>query len=466
MRTIVQRRALGFIGAIALGGALTLGLPAPDAQAWSLEEAAKPYAGTAIRGICDGYAPCLAYIELKKEFEAVTGITVNLEVADLQAIQTQFLTEQVTGSNYFDFVEVISFSSGVFPSQGFVHPLSDFTSNEALRDPAVDVTADLIPDVVNTCCVYEGVQYAVPTKFVMPYMIYRSDLVTDEEKANFQAKYDYDMPLPPTEWQQYYDLSQFYTRKKGETLAGQTLEKDFYGTVIAFKRHLTIIYDYERLLLGMGSAYTNDKGEVQFDQDGIGLKALEFMLSLRPYSIPSYMEATWDEQYAEMCNGNIFIEFSWGDTTPFLEIPADCPASAGKMAYFPNLGSQVSQAEAQGWYIPKSAQNGEAAWLFVQWLQTKDVQVASMKLGGLPTRLDVIRMPEWQAEDWPNRPRDALHIYAIDNKLLYSRPANPAWLAWTDIIMEEFSAAGADAKSAEEAVKSAGERMRAAAEGQ
>ena len=51
------------------------------AQAWSLKEAAQPYAGTEIRGICDGYAPCLAYIELAKKFKAETGIKVNLEVA-------------------------------------------------------------------------------------------------------------------------------------------------------------------------------------------------------------------------------------------------------------------------------------------------------------------------------------------------------------------------------------------------
>ena len=76
--------------------------------------------------------------------------------------------------------------------------------------------------------------------------------------ANFKAAYGYAMPLPPTEWQHYYDLSEFYTRNEGEKLAGKVLEKDFYGTVAPFKRHLTVLYDFERILLGMGGRYVGN----------------------------------------------------------------------------------------------------------------------------------------------------------------------------------------------------------------
>ncbi len=433
------------------------------AQAWSLKEAAQPYAGTEIRGICDGYAPCLAYIELAKKFKAETGIKVNLEVADLEAIQTQFLTDLITEGQYYDFVEVISFSSGVFPSQGFVHPYSVFIDNAALRDPGVDMPNQVVPALFKLSSQYDGVQYSVPTKYVLPYMVYRHDLVTDEEQASFKAKYGYDMPVPPSEWQHVGDLSEFYTRKKGETLAGQVLERNFYGTVVPFKRHLTLLYDFERVLLGMGGAYVNEDGTVAIDKDDTAVKALEFMLSLRPHSIPGYMEATWDEQYAEMCAGNVFTIFTWGDTTPFLEIEGDCPSSVGNMTYYAHPGTHLTPAEGQGWFIPKSAKNPEAAFLFVQWLQTKEVQIASMPMGGNPSRSDVIRMAEWQAEDWPNRQREQLEIWLEDNDLLYSRPNPPHWLAWTEIIKEELSAAGAGDQDAEATIKVIADRMREAA---
>ena len=272
------------------------------------------------------------------------------------------------------------------------------------------------------------------------------------------------MPEPPTEWQHVLDVSAFYTRDKGETLAGNVLERDFYGIVVPFKRHLTVLYDYERVLLGMGGAYVNEDGSVAIDQGDAGVNALEFMLALRPHSIPGYMEATWDEQYAEMCAGSVFISFSWADTTPFLEIKADCPASAGNMAYFANPGTHLTTAEGQGWFIPKSAKHPEAAFLFVQWLQTKDVQVESMPMGGNPSRSDVIRMAEWQADDWPNRQREQLAIWLEDNNLLYSRPNPPHWLAWNEIIKEELSAAGAGNQDAATTIKNIAERMREAAE--
>ena len=452
------------IGAAVLAAGLTSGLGASDASAWSLEEAAKPYAGSEVRGICDGYSPCLAYIELTKEFEEITGIEVKFEVADLQAIQTQFFTDQITGSEYYDLVEVISFSSGVFPAQNLVHAYTDFTDNPALRDPEVDLRNDIIPEVLNLCCVYNGVQYAVPTKFVMPFMIWRKDLATDEERANFKAKYGYDMPLPPGEFQDFYDLAEFYTRKKGETVAGQVLDRGFYGTLMPFKRHLTVLYNFERVLLGMGAQYVNVDGTVAIDQGDTAVKALEYYLSMREFSPPGYMEGTWDEEYAEMCNGNLFINWSWTDTTPFLEIPEDCPASAGNLGYGPNLGSKLTQAEAQGWYIPYSAQNPDAAFLFVQWLQRRDIQTKTMPMGGNPSREDVLRMFEWQADDWVNRGREAVVLYNIDNNLLYSRPNPPHWLAWAEIIMEELSAAGAGLQDAQTTIDNIAAAMREAAD--
>ena len=59
------------------------------------------------------------------------------------------------------------------------------------------------------------------------------------------------------------------------------------------------------------------------------------------------MEATWDEEYSEMCAGNLFLMFTWGDTTPYLEIPEDCPGSAGKMTYFahPGMGPLHSRGQ-------------------------------------------------------------------------------------------------------------------------
>ena len=52
-----------------------------------------------------------------------------------------------------------------------------------------------------------------------------------EEKANFREIYRYDLQVPKN-FIQYYNIAEFFTRKKGEKLAGEVLEQDFYGVGI------------------------------------------------------------------------------------------------------------------------------------------------------------------------------------------------------------------------------------------
>src|SRR5205807_2423161 len=81
-----------------------------------------------------------------------------------------------------------------------------------------------------------GKLWAMPM-LAAPYMLgYRTDLFSDAtEKQAFQAKYGYALAVPQT-YKQLMDIAQFFTRKKGEMLAGRPLNDDFYGIVMANKR--------------------------------------------------------------------------------------------------------------------------------------------------------------------------------------------------------------------------------------
>ena len=377
---------------ILLAGALVLGaaggLASTEASAWSLEEAAKPYAGTEVRGICDGYSPCLAYTEMAKKFEELTGIKVVLEVADLEAVWRQVLADQLTGGQYYDIFPAANNQTVAFAAPGFTSDMSQFMNDPALRDPSVKVE-DFVQAHFEISGYYNDELVSVPYHYLPPYAAYRTSIASDPtEQANFEAAHGYAMPLPPTTWDEFRDLAEFFTREKGETMAGETLESNFYGTIAAFKRHLTVFYDYERILLAMGGEYVDADFNVAIDRDDTAVTALQYMLDLRQFAPPGHTEATWDTEYSEMCSGNVFMIFTWGDTTPYLEIPGDCPASAGDMTYFVHPGTHVTAAYGQSWVIPKSAQNKEAAWLFVQWLLTREdpERVPAARVPGHPER--------------------------------------------------------------------------------
>jgi multiple sugar transport system substrate-binding protein len=435
-----------------------------QAGAWSLEEASTPYKGQSIRVICDGYSPCLAYQQLAKEFADKTGIGVSVEVADLLQVQQQILTDALTGTQVYDVAQIISWSVGVWGAQQFATPLSKFLENPKLHDPAFAVS-DFVPENFQLTSVYEGQVIGVPFHYIPPYAIYRKDIAGDPgERAAFKAKYGYDLPLTGDKystvdtWEHWRDIAEFFTRKAGDKVAGVTRDTPLYGVTAAFKRHLTVLYDYERILLGMGGEVLDADGNVKLDSPE-ALKALEYMLSWRKFSPPSYQEYTWDQQYSDFCAGNLFSTFSWGDTTPFLESSKDCPASADKLGYFPHPGTHKTVAEGQGWVIPTKAPHPEAAFLFLQWLDSKDVQAKCQAIGCVTPRSDVLRM-----SDWDTYGNIVMGRKIMDNGWLYVRPHPPSLLNIQEIMMEELSAAGADQVSAKTAIANMTQRIQKAME--
>ena len=86
---------------------------------------------------------------------------------------------------------------------------------------------------------------------------YRTDVVcNEEEQANFQAKYNVKLPCTPEEmdeidWDMFEKIGEFFMRKKGEKLAGQVLDDDFYG--IAYQAGKGYDINRSRLTASFGS---------------------------------------------------------------------------------------------------------------------------------------------------------------------------------------------------------------------
>ena len=97
--------------------------------------------------------------------------------------------------------------------------------------------ADILPAFNKAQNLWGGKKVSVTLDGDTFLLYYRKDIFQDaSEKAAFKAKYKYDLPDPPNTWKQVVDLAQFFTRKKGQKLAGKTLTKDFYGYADQAKR--------------------------------------------------------------------------------------------------------------------------------------------------------------------------------------------------------------------------------------
>ena len=91
---------------------------------------------------------------------------------------------------------------------------------------------DFIQPATDTLAKFKGKTYGfLNWNYNVVYWA-RGDLLGHpEEKAAFKKRYGHDLG-PARTLQQMRDIAEFFTRKKGDKLAGQTLESDFYGIVL------------------------------------------------------------------------------------------------------------------------------------------------------------------------------------------------------------------------------------------
>jgi multiple sugar transport system substrate-binding protein len=255
-------------------------------------------------------------------------------------------------------------------------------------------------------------------------MFYRKDLFTSQAEQNaFQAKYHYRL-APARTFAQYRDIAQFFTRKKGQKLAGQTLPHDFYGVAIAAKRHVATVCEWLNYAWAYGGGIFSQKGYL-INNATANQKALNYWIDLTRFAPPGYTTYTWDEVTSAFQQGTVAESVTWGDTASAVEDPSQSKVS-GKMG-FANIptngpsGRVVAHYGGWSYVINHDSKNKEAAYLFMRWALDKNTQLQLAKMGGLPARVSTFtdkslttKLPYWNQE---------LRSLSIST----SRPRIPQW---------------------------------------
>lgn len=106
-----------------------------------------------------------------------------------------------------------------------------------------------------------------------------------------------------------------------------------------------------------------------------------------------------------------------------------------------------------GWAIPQSSPDPDAAWAFLQWVESPEIAKERALLGGSPTRADVFAAPEVLAK-YPYYP-------ALEQLLATSHnfPVFTYTPQFVEVLGRELSLAVTGEKSAEEAMKTANDEL-------
>ncbi len=196
--------------------------------AWSLGEAARPYRGTTLRMIGEALNPLASLDKQKALFEKETGIRVIIEQRAFDQVLEKTTADFAGKTGIYDLFLNPHVQLATLVTNRWVRPIDEFLRDPKLSDPQFNLEREVISESwLHSTLGYNGHLYGVPFSAHTIYLNWRWDVFEHpEEMKAFKAKYGYDLPSPPVTMKQLRDTAEFFTRKKGQRLAGATLAHD------------------------------------------------------------------------------------------------------------------------------------------------------------------------------------------------------------------------------------------------
>ena len=440
-REFLRRMGLAGVGFSAFGAALLgntrpfrgdlIGNPAladgdSETTKW-LKDVGSKFKGTKIRYTSETTPPTVVANQIKKEFTDPTGIEVEIEIVPLEQVLAK-ATQDVQGQlgtydlYYLDQSWVATFS------QDTIDPQELYKSKPDLAMPGFD-WEDFSKPLVDGLAMYNGKMVGIPFDIPIFIMMYRQDIL---EKHGIKV---------PTTFDEYLAAATAITAaEKGNNVYGVATQ--------SMSGHYSLECDWTAAVWGHGgSIFNKDKKFSGNDEQGVaGLKWYQDIVKQAP---PNATASNWDGEFQMLSSGQSAMAMSWAEFFPGFDSadskvkglfqPAKplvakpgvrAPADAG-FGEVPNVGHQGGSVIGLSQY----SKNQDAAWLFMQWICSKDVMARSSVIGGMaPMRLSAYEDPRVKANNrvGPGTTRYLDTVkWTIDNAM-GSEPDMPLWAGFSN----------------------------------
>lgn len=377
--------------------------------------------------------------QVVKDFEAKTGYKVNIVEMDLPTMYEKEALDMVGGTGAYDVITWnVSWKAG-WANAGNLIPLDDYIAKE---DPKALNFEDITPILVKTGGYWEGKTYGLPYYTYTQGMFYRCDLFEDPtEMAAFEAKYGYKLDIPTT-YDQMADIAQFFRRKPGETLKGETLTQDFYGVGNMNGKFTNLFDEVNMIAWGMGGDVLNDDGTPAVDDEAY-VKALTYDIEkLQPYAPPGSLTGSYDFVVGQLNSGMIamtgpFYLDQWANA-----VKTEDQIPGAEVCAAPNPSGGRVWAGAFNIGIPKDSKNPDMAWELIKYITSTEAQQAFAAGGGSAIRDSIMTDKEFytsnrttagafpvikQINDWADACWYTNMIYTPTVDKIYEE--SPQWLS-------------------------------------
>ena len=339
-------------------------------------EAAKQYAGAEISIVWEAGLQSLDPLNFSgPKWEELTGIEVKVIEVPTAEMFTKILQEHRAGTGAYDALNVIPSWMPDLVKAGALEELDPYVDKYGYRDELENIA----PTYRDNQMKVDGKIYGFPDDGDLFVLYYRKDLFEDpENRAEFKARYGYDLG-PPQTWEQYADAGRFITDKYAPKIygAGQ-FRQPAYG-IWMFE---------ERYRVEGGRFFDPETMRAQINNE-IGVKAFEGMRSDNAFMPPGVETWGFVEALSSFLAGDIAMTISW---PPFGRWAAGygteeealswVPKStiADKVGYALPPGGTPQLAAGFSLSVSSSSKNKEAAYLFIQWLNSEETSLQRVQL--------------------------------------------------------------------------------------
>lgn len=365
-------------------------------------------------------------VSLIPEFEEQTGIKVVTDMMPYDSLVQKVTIDTTTNTKQYSCFWMEPTWLGRFEDE-----FEDIT--KYIEDPVLgkgfnleDFSSSFLDQTVRI----NGKTLGLPFEGCLLVVAYRQDLY---DKLNLK---------PATTLEEHYEN----TKRLKE-------EIDLFGVSMMGKRGQPVFYEFMPYMYGYGGAFFDENMKPTINSPEC-IAALEYMIKLAQNAPAGITSFGWEESATEFLQGNAASALLFTDWLPtlkdkasskisglwnFAAIPAG-PNGVGSPAGTINLGINADCDE----------ETKKAAFQFINWATSAEMQTKLAAIGATPTRLSVLENKEYAIDEF--RYFDALKA---TYDITITPMKIPEFFELNDALSIELSSAIAGEKSAKDALDSA-----------
>ena len=361
------------------------------------------------------------------DFEELTGIKADIQsfAEDLywDKMELALRSEQPVADVYWEPMEAVSFNQW---SDGLIAPLSPYLNDPTMTSPDYDL--EDFPEGFRAVSTYppgesDAQLHGIPITFEVYILFYNKEMV--DQYLDGQV---------PQTMPDLIEAAQMITAEGngedfGSVMRGQrdTITTDFISALVYNN------LDGEKIPLPYGMFFEGDWAKPRFTDPRIvtGFTQYADLLKAGP---PGTLAMDWYEAKRTFEEGHVAFFIDCSLFSPMFENPDESPI-AGNVGYavmpVAEEGDTTSYSTHWMWGlgIPENSENKEAAWYFIQWITSKEMEPKMGIAHGGPARMSTWANPDYSATLHPD------YIKVTEIAMQTSQPAAVFYEHWAEVAL-------------------------------